>query len=148
MIEYDLGTGDDGEGDYNRFDNLYGPRRPDFGPTGIYGPFGRSNINSPGARVEVKPSSRLDGFVGYRAVWLESASDTLANTGVRDASGISGDFAGHQIETRARYWLIPQLLRLEAGGALLFPGEFLDDAPNASGNGTTTYGYIDITATF
>lgn len=148
IVEYDIATGDDGEGDFNRFDALYGVRRPDWGPTSIYGPLGRANIHSVGTRLEVKPSSRLDGFVGYRAAWLYDERDTFASTGVRDPAGLSGDFAGHQIEARARYFLIPGLLRLEAGGAVLFPGEFLDDAPNASGNGATTYGYIDLTAAF
>lgn len=148
VVEYDLASGDDGQGSYNRFDSLYGPRRFDWGPTGIYGPLGRNNISSPGVRLEVRPSSRWDGFVGYRAAWLESSSDSFASTGVRDPAGNSGSFAGHQVEARARYWIVPRFLRLDFGGAVLFPGEFLKNAPNASGNGTTTYGYVDVTATF
>lgn len=147
-IEYDLASGD-GRGDgFNRFDSLYGPRRFDYGPTGIYGPLGRSNISSPGVRLEVKPDKRWDGFLFYRAAWLDSATDSFASTGVRDATGNSGKFGGHQIEGRARYWIVPKLLRLDAGGAVLFNGRFLKDAPNASGNGNTSYGYVDITATF
>lgn len=148
IVEYDVASGDDGNGDFNRFDNLYGVRRPDWGPTSIYGPLGRANIHSVGARLEVKPDSRWDGFIGYRAAWLYDERDTFASTGIRDPDGDSGDFGGNQIEARARYWIVPRLLRLDVGGAVLFPGEFLEDAPNASGNGTTTYGYIDITATF
>lgn len=146
-VDYDLATGDKPGGDYTRFDNLYGPRRSDWGPTGIYGPLGRSNVSSPGVRLEVKPSKRLDGFVAYRAAWLESASDSFAFTGVRDPAGASGKFAGHQIEARARYWLIPKMLRLETGGAVLFGGRFLKDAPNANHFGDTFYGYADVTLT-
>src|SRR3546814_4795320 len=59
---------------------------------------------------------------------------------------LSGKFAGHQIEARARYWLVPKLLRLDVGGAVLINGRFLKDAPNANGYGDVKYGYDDITA--
>jgi hypothetical protein len=146
-IEYDLATGDKPGGDYGRFDSLFGTRRSDWGPSAIYGPLGRSNISSPGFRLEVKPSKRLDAFVGYRAVWLDNATDSFASTGVKDSIGSSGKFAGHQVEARARYWLIPKMLRWEAGGAVLFDGRFLRTAPNANGFGDTVYGYTDITLT-
>jgi hypothetical protein len=144
---YDFGSGDKPGGSYNRFDGLFGSRRGDWGPGGIYGPLGRSNISSPGFRLEVKPTKRLDGFVAYRAAWLDSATDSFASTTVRDATGAAGKFAGHQIEARARYWLIPKFLRWEAGGAVLFNGRFLRDAPNANGFGNTVYGYTDLTLT-
>jgi hypothetical protein len=147
-VFYDLGTGDRPGGKYGRFDGLYGSRRGDWGPGGIYGPLGRSNISSPGVRLEVKPSKRWDGFIAYRAAWLDSATDSFASTGVRDSSGASGKFAGHQIETRARYWIIPKMLRMEAGGAVLFNGRFLQQAPNANDFGDTLYGYSDVTLTF
>ncbi|NCP23033.1 MAG: alginate export family protein [Erythrobacter sp.] len=145
---YDLATGDKAGGDYGRFDSLYGPRRFDYGPTGIYGPLGRNNISAVGADFEFKPSPRLDGFIKYRAAWLDSPSDSFANTGVRDETARSGSFGGHQIETRLRYWLVPEFLRLDTGGAVLFNGRFLREAPNANGFGNPVYGYLDVTATF
>ncbi len=147
-LEYDLATGDHPGGSYNRFDSLFGVRRPDYGPTGIYGPLGRSNISSPGLRIEVTPDTRWDGFIMYRAAFLDSASDSFASSGVRDATGRSGHFAGHQIEGRVRYWIIPKLLRADVGGAVLINGGFLDTAPNANGFGDPVYGYFDMTATF
>lgn len=147
-LEFDLATGDHAGGSYNRFDSLYGPRRFDYGPTGIYGPLGRSNIVSPGLRLEVKPDSRWDGFLFYRAAWAESRTDSFASTGVRDPTGNSGRFAAHQIEGRARYWIVPQSIRLDVGGAVLLRGKLLKDAPNAAGNGNTVYGYADVTFTF
>ncbi len=149
-FEYDYASGDASSADaeYGRFDSLYGPRRPDFGPTGIYGPLGRSNISSPGLRLEVRPDDRWDGFIFYRALYLDEARDSVANTGIRDASGASGDFAGHQIEARARYWIVPRALRLDVGAAALLQGDFLEQAPNATGEGDTLYGYADITWTF
>ena len=147
-LEYDHATGDEAGGDYGRFDSLFGPRRPDWGPTGIYGPLGRANISSPGIRLEVKPGPRWDGFVGYRAAWLDSRTDAFAFTGVRDPAGDSGRFAGHQVEARVRYWIVPGLLRLDTGGAVLFTGRFLDEAANSNGFGDTVYGYSDLTLTF
>lgn len=149
-FEYDFASGDasPADGEYNRFDTLYGPRRSDFGPTGIYGPLGRANISSPGLRLEVRPNDRWDGFIFYRALYLDEARDSFASTGVRDAAGGSGDFAGHQIEARARYWIVPRALRLDFGAATLIDGEFLENAPNATGEGDTIYGYADITWTF
>jgi len=148
-LEYDLGSGDhSGSGSYNRFDTLFGPRRSDWGPSGLYGPLGRSNISSPGIRVEVTPGNKWDAFAFYRALWLDSATDSFASTGLRDASGTSGRFAGHQVEARVRYWIVPKLLRLDTGAAVLINGRFLNDAPNANGYGDPIYGYIDLTATF
>jgi hypothetical protein len=144
---YDFASGDRPGGKYTRFDGLYGSRRGDWGPGGIYGPLGRSNISSPGVRLEVKPTKRLDGFIAYRANWLDSASDSFASTGVRDPGGHSGKFAGHQIEARARYWLVPKMLRFETGGGVLLDGGFLQRAPNSNGYGDTLSGYADLTLT-
>ena len=147
-LEYDYASGNRSDGDYGRFDSLYGPRRSDFGPTGIYGALGRNNIHAAGFRLEAKPTDLLDGFVSYRALWLDSPTDSFANTGVRDPAGQSGKFAGHQVEARVRYWFVKDFLRLDTGGAVLFNGRFLRDAPNANPTGDTVYGYVDLTATF
>lgn len=145
---YDEASGDGSADSYGRFDTLFGARRGEFGPTGIYGALGRANIRSPGLRIAARPDPRWDAMAMYRAAWLASATDSFASTGVRDPSGSSGTFAGQQIEIRARYWLVPDLLRLEAGGVVLFDGGFLKDAPNATGYGDTRYGYLELSATF
>lgn len=147
-IEYDLASGDHGGQNYTRFDSLYGVRRPDYGPSSIDGPLGRNNISSPGVRIEVTPNKRWDGFVMYRSAWLESATDSFANTGIKDATGSSGKFGGQQVEGRIRYWIIPKLLRLDTGASWLINGHFLKAAPNANGFGNPVYGYADVTATF
>ncbi|MGN6271149.1 MAG: alginate export family protein [Sphingomonas sp.] len=148
-LEYDLASGDGrNPRTYHRFDSLFGTRRSDWGPSGLYGPLGRSNISSPGLRLEVTPDKRWDGFVFYRALWLASATDSFASTGIRDATGQSGKFAGQQVEGRVRYWIVPKLLRLDTGAAVLVNGRFLKDAPNAAGRGSPIYGYFDINLTF
>lgn len=148
-FEYTYASGDknSADGEYNRFDGLFGPRRPDFGPVGAYGPLGRSNIVSPGVRLEVVPTKRWDAMIFYRALYLDEPTDSFASTGVRDATGRSGDFAGHQIDARARYWIVPRATRLEFGFAKLITGEFLENAPNATGT-EPLFGYVEITQSF
>lgn len=146
-FEYDVMTGDDGDSDFGRFDTLFGMRRGDFPPSGIYAAIGRANMQSPGVRVDVAPNKRLDAFVAYRALWLESSTDSFSTTNVRDAGGQSGDFAGHQLDMRARYWLVPRALRLEANIAFLIKGRFLEQAPNAPATGDTSYIAISLTST-
>ena len=147
-LEYDRASGDKPGGHYGRFDNLFGSRRGDFGPTSTFGALGRSNISSLGLRLEVEPSKRWDGFLHYSANWLDSRYDSFASTGVRDATGKAGSFAGHQIEARVRYWLVPKILRLDTGGAVLINGRFLDDAANANRYGNPAFGYMELSASF
>jgi hypothetical protein len=147
-VEFDRASGDRPGGSYGRFDTLFGMRRADFAPAGLYNAINRANIVTPGVRVEAIPNKRLDWFLSYRAMWLDSATDGFATTGVRDASGQSGKFAGHQVEGRIRYWLIPARLRFEYDGLLLAKGRFLRDAPNAPPRKWTRYSSFNLTASF
>ena len=147
-LQYDRASGDGPGGRYGRFDTLYGMRRADLAPAGLYNAVGRANISTPGARLEIAPSSRWDVFVTYRALWLAERTDGFSTTNVRDASGRSGNFAGHQIDSRVRWWVRPAKLRLELDGVVLAKGRFLEDAPNAPPGGTTAYGAINLTAAF
>ncbi|TCM39210.1 alginate export family protein [Novosphingobium sp. ST904] len=143
--DFDLGSGDKaGSKSYNRFDTLFGARRFDFGPTSLYGAIGRFNLMSGGVRGEVKPDKVSDIMVMYRALWLDSKTDSFSSTGVRDAAGESGRFGGHQIEARYRRTLIPDVLRVDTGVAYLAKGRFLKEAPNAPQSGDTKYGYVDL----
>jgi Alginate export len=147
-VEYDQASGDDSHAHYGRFDTLFGMRRADFAPSALYATVGRANIRSPGIRVDFVPSARLDAFIGYRGLWLDSKTDSFSTTGVRDATGQSGSFAGHQIDSRARYWLVPKVLRLEGDAVFLFKGRFLKDAPNAPRTDDTHYGSINLSVFF
>ena len=80
-LEYDQASGDHGGGSYNRFDSLFGMRRADLGPAGLYFAVGRTNIATPAVRLEVTPGKRLDAFVAWRGLWLASASDAFSSTG-------------------------------------------------------------------
>lgn len=141
----DIGSGDHaGSASYNRFDFLYNPQRADWGPSGLYGALSRNNIVSLGARIEVKPSKRVDAFVTWRDAWLDATKDSFAKTSVRDPAGSSGRHAGNQIEARVRYWILPKQVQLDVGGAWLAKGWFLRHAPNAPAQGNTLATYLDL----
>jgi hypothetical protein len=144
VVQYDFASGDEDptDGDNNRFDTLFGARRFDFGPTGIYGPFARSNLSSPGLRLQLAPARTVTSFLALRSFWLANRSDAWTTTGVRDADGKSGRYLGTQIEMRMRWNVLPGNLRLEAGYAHLFEGEFIEDAPNSSRPGDLNYFYV------
>jgi hypothetical protein len=145
-LEFDRASGDGRGRKFARFDTLFGMRRADLAPSGLYNSVGRANIVTPGVRVEVTPTKRLDGFVAYRALWLADRHDAFSTTGVRDVTGGSGSFAGHQIDARLRYWLLPEHLRFEVDGVLLFKGRFLREAPNAPAGDTARYVSLNLTA--
>lgn len=147
-VEFDRASGDKPGGKFSRFDTLYGMRRADLAPAGLYNAVARANIMTPGIRLEVAPTNRLDAFAVYRAMWLASDRDSFSTTGVRDASGRSGDFAGHQLEGRVRYWLVPARLRFELDVLLLAKGTVLRDAPNAPSGRWTRYGSFNLTVGF
>lgn len=147
-VFYDLVSGDGPGAGYGRFDTLFGVRRIDFAPSGLYGAVARANLSAPGARLEIQPSRRLDAFLHYRALWLAARTDSFSTSGVRDQSGASGAFAGHQIEFRVRRWLVQDALRAELNGVYLVKGRFLRTAPNAPDNDDTRYGSFAVTAFF
>lgn len=147
-IEFDSASGDASGGSYGRFDTLFGMRRADLAPGGLYNAVGRANIFTPGLRVEASPSKAVDWFVGYRPMWLTDRTDAFSTTGVRDVTGRSGSFAGHQLDARVRYWLIPDRLRFEADGVWLAKGRFLRDAPNAPQARDTRYLSLNLTVSF
>ena len=150
VLQWDYASGDEdpNDGKNGRFDTLFGARRWEFGPTGIYGPFARSNINTPGMRVQVKPHEKVTSFVAYRAYWLAQARDRWTTTGVWDPTGASGSFLGHQIEMRVRWRPLPGNLLLEAGYAHLFRGEFMKNAPNAAATRDSDYVYTQARVQF
>ncbi|MBB4841492.1 hypothetical protein HNP52_004596 [Sphingomonas kyeonggiensis] len=147
-VEYDRASGDRPGNRYGRFDTLFGMRRADLAPAGLYNAVGRSNISTGGVRVEVAPSKRLDGFVSYHALWLAERRDSFSTTAIRDGMGRSGNFAGHQFDARLRWWIRPAALRLEADAVLLSKGRFLEVAPNAPSGRKTRYASLNLTANF
>lgn len=147
-FEFDRASGDRAGGRYARFDTLFGMRRADLAPSGVFNAVGRANLVSAGPRVETAPSKRIDLMGTWHPIWLAERTDSFSTTGVRDASGRAGSFAGHQFDARLRWWVVPEKLRFEADGVVLTKGRFLREAPNAPVGGTTVYGSLNLTASF
>ncbi len=148
VLLYDYASGDrsPNDGENHRFDPLFGARRFDFGPTGLYGAIARSNLNSPGVRLEVQPHRAVDAFAAYRLVWLASARDAWTTAGLRDPSGAAGNFVGQQAEARVRCQVLPGNLSFDFGSAVLIRGAFAENAPGGSGP-SSLYVYTEVTGT-
>jgi len=148
VLQFDYASGDDDPDDDSneRFDTLFGARRFEFGPTGFYGAFARSNIISPGLRIEVTPHSTVDAFAAYRPFWLASKQDAWTTSALRDPEGDSGRFLGHQIEGRIRWQIFPRNVAVDVGAAHLIRGGFAEDAPKAKDDAATfLYGALTLT---
>jgi hypothetical protein len=131
-----------------RFDTLFGARRWEWGPSSLYGPLNRNNIVSPALRLEANTGPWFDAFIAWRSLWLQSAADQFAVTGLRSPAGALGRHAGNQFELRLRYWPIKGRLKFDVGAVLLDKGRFLREAPGVRSQADTNYGYWDTTVFF
>jgi hypothetical protein len=146
--EFDYASGDGPGPKYQRFDTLFGMRRADLGPSSIYSLLARTNLRGLGVRLEATPGSHLEVMGTYRALWAADRTDSFSGSGIRDASGSSGRYAGLQLEGRVRYWIVPQHWRAELNAAWFDRAGLMRDAPNASPYGDTTYGSAALTYSF
>ena len=147
-LELDGVSGDRPGGKYTRFDTLFGMRRADFAPGSILSVIGRANMLAAGLRLEATPSARTDAFVSARALWAESGRDAFSQSGVVDPSGAAGRFAGYELDSRVRHWLMPTRLRAEFDGVVLLRRGVLRNAPNAPAGAMTAYASASLTAFF
>ncbi len=151
FLEYDYASGSKNylnpNGVDGRFDPLYAASDMDFGPTGIWSAFQRSNINSPGLTFDFAPRDDLSFRFRNRVVWLASAGDcwggtsctsgtspALAYAGTNKAAPSGNSYVGDQLGFTGRY-NFNSSLNFEAGYYHLFKGEFAKTAGVAS---TTT----------
>ncbi len=148
QIDYASGDDNPNDGDNNRFDTLFGLRRFDFGPVGIYGPFSRANIVSPGVRLLLKPNPVVSMLLAHRAYWLASDRDAWVAAGVRDPQGDSGTYLGQQLEGKLRWDIVPNNISWEFGAAYYFKSGFAQDAPNANDEGDSNFVYSQLTFSF
>lgn len=146
-LEYDHASGDRAGGDYGRFDTLFGMRRADLAPAGLYNAIIRSNLVSPGVRIEATPGKRTDLMGSLRPFWLAARQDAFSFTGVRDATGRAGSFAGTQFDGRVRHQ-VSKSLRFEVDAVLLAKGRFLRTPPNAPPGRWTKYVSLNAMASF
>jgi hypothetical protein len=150
VFQFDYASGDEDptDNENNRWDTLYGARRFDYGPTGTYGAFARSNLISPAYRFTVNPHKQVNVMFAHRFHWLASKTDAWTTGGLRDVTGNSGSYLRNQPEIRVRWEVFPGNLRIEGGVVHLFAGEFLKLARNSNGQGDSTYGYLQSIVTF
>ncbi|WP_448579172.1 alginate export family protein [Thermaurantiacus sp.] len=127
-LEFDAVSGDQPGGAYNRFDQLFGARRFEFGPSSVYGILGRANLVSPGLRFTFEQPGRAEGWIVARGLWSASGTDFFSASFVRDPTGESGRFAGVQVDARARLWLVPRHLRADLNMTGLARRGVLEDA--------------------
>ena len=142
-LEYDYASGDEDpkDGKDQRFDTLYGARRFEFGPTGIYGAFARSNINTPGYRIGINPRSDLQAFLSHRFYWLAEDKDSWTTASLRDKTGETSSYIGQQLELSVRYDFNSSL-NVETGWAHLFKGEFAKETTSAPNSQDIDYFYV------
>ncbi len=147
---FDTASGDSDPNDTQsgRFDRLFGPARPDFGPVGLYGPtMTRSNMNSPALRVLMEPLPDWRVNATYRAFRLESARDAWVATGLRDASGQSGRSVGRQLEVNFFWRPSGRRVSADVGFARFSKGSFVRSVEPSLGE-TSLYYYAAMNIAF
>ncbi len=142
LAEFNYASGDNNpyDQDSERFDSLFGPTTFEFAVFGLYDPFNRSNIITPGIRLFADVLDNVSLMASYRHFWLADSQDTWGRTGIRDKTGASGRYLGQHLQLRFRWDVIPGNLRIETGGVYL-------EAKNLSNN-EPKYFYTSATFTF
>lgn len=149
-FQYDLASGDKDPNDLSneRLNTLFGARRFDFGPTGVYGIAWRGNIESPGVRLTLRPNPRWQAMFAYRRLLLAAARDTWQGSGWRDTSGAAGRSIGRHLEGSFIWTAIPKRLEVEAGFGHLFAGRFPKQTAGPAFRGDPQSFYAVLTTTF
>ena len=150
MFQYDYASGDEDPGDLRdeRLNTIFGARRFDFGPTGIYGIVARGNLDSPGARLTFKPAPRWQTMFSYRWLKLAEARDAWVGSGWRDPTGAAGRSIGEQLEGSFLWSVIPDRLSLDLGFAHWWAGRFAKQTAGAAFRGDAQYFYAAVTTNF
>ena len=82
-----------------------------------------------------------------RALWAASRTDSFSASGVRDATGRSGRFAGTQVDGRIRRRLTGSLMA-EIDAIVLRKGRLLRDAPNGTAGRWSRYLSLNVVKSF
>ena len=149
MLQFDSASGDEDpfDGRNEGFDTLYGERRFDFAPQGIWGLFARGNLRTPGVRMTFAPQPRWQAMLSYRKFELDSATDAWSGVGLRDLTGQAGRSLGRQLEGSFTWTAIRDRLTVETGVAHLWAGRFLRETAQPF-HGDPAYFYLVLTTTF
>jgi hypothetical protein len=137
-LYYGYGSGDNDpnrnatSGSNEKFDSFYGFNQPwsrnDY--------FSWDNIHTPKARIELTPYKDLKIDAGYNAYWLASDTESWNRANLRDVTGNSGSFLGHEFDIRLRHKINPYI-DWSLSYARFEPGDFTrSQAKPALANGT------------
>jgi hypothetical protein len=150
MFQYDYASGDEDPTDTSneRLSTLFGARRFDFGPTGIYGLVARGNLDAPGVRLTLRPAQRWQTMFSYRRMRLAEARDAWVGSGWRDASGAAGRSIGRQLEGSFLWSVIPDRLSIDTGFAYWWAGRFAEQTAGAAFRGDAQYFYAAVITNF
>lgn len=145
---YASGTRTPGGSQNGTFDPLFGARRWDLMATGIFGPFLRSNISSPGWRLVAKPVNNVTMQIKQRFWYLAQGGAVNGGILLQDPSGGAGNYLGHDIELRAT-WTVSQNLEFDAGYDHWFKGSYFKRLPASAnlpqgGDKDTDYFYLSM----
>jgi NADPH-dependent 7-cyano-7-deazaguanine reductase QueF-like protein len=112
---YDVATGDDASTDtFEGFSTLFGARRFEYGPTGIFGVFARNNMTSLGLSSNFKINEHNQVFMQLRGFDIHQSG---ASGRLRGELLDKGDFLGTLSELRVRSQ-ITESIYLETGLAI------------------------------
>ncbi len=137
QYDYASGTRDPFGSQSGTFDSLFGGRRFEYTPTGIFGPFFRSNIISPGVRAIVTPAGSWRLTVKFRAWWLAQSRDEWVGSGLQDPTGQAGNVLGQDLELRAQWRPVP-FMSFDAGYDHFFKGPYIQNLAKLPGNPAAT----------
>lgn len=115
-----------GSGDKNPNDNKNQTFNPLFGfnqPWSRNDYFSWDNLHTSKVRAEFTPFKDLRIDTGYNAFWLASDTAAWTRAELRDETGRSEDFLGHEFDIRIRYKLTPRIAT-ELSYAYFAPGNF------------------------
>lgn len=136
---YDHATGDADPTDRRSgtYDPLFGARRFELGPSGVYLLVARTNISSPAVQLSLKPTASAELTIQERHVRLASARDRWRSSNLWDPTGAAGADIGWQTDVRLRYrWR--QYFELDTAFVVLREGDF-PRRLRPSGSGYTTF---------
>ena len=145
---YASGTRTPGGSQNGDFDRLFGERRFDLGPTGIFGAFFRTNISSPSWRLIVQPAPDWTVQIKQRFWYLAESRAVYTGGFLQDSTGGAGNYLGHDLELRVQ-WAVSQNLDFDAGYDHWFKGSYFDSPAiiaqmPAGGNKDTDYFYFQM----
>ncbi len=131
---FGYGTGDNNNADKvnQRFDAFYGFNQPwsrnDY--------FSWDNIIAPKVRTEFTPYKDVRIDMGYNLYWEESETGGWNRANIRDTTGKSGSFLGHEFDIRMRHTL-NKFVEWSLSYAHFTPGGFTTSQAKATGPFTT-----------